>query len=368
MALDVSRLKAMTEGYSSLGHHPGNSVLEIALDKIERDESQPRKNFDEDTLRDLAESIEAYGLLQPIVVRKKPNALDRYIIVAGERRYRASQLLKARTIKAVLLETNPDDAELGYLQVIENIKRDALTTAELADFIAARIAAKETAVSVGKKLGISKPQMTRYAAWAEMPESIRELVRLQKVPSIKIAYELYRKWKETPEAVEAAISEAADDFEWTMAAVKRIGSAPEAEVVDIEAEERFEAGQEPDGGETPEEPQVVETKDTEVQWDVGADEDDEPVASEGSTDFEEEGGVAEVSFEEAAVETTDARSANTRLPRVVVSIDGREAALILKHTADGFATVKFLDGGDVEVVDVEVERVRLLRVDDGQDE
>lgn len=362
MALDVSRLKAMTEGYSSLGHHPGNSVLEIALDKIERDESQPRKNFDEDTLRDLAESIDAYGLLQPIVIRKKPNALDRYIIVAGERRYRASLLLKARTIKAVLLETKTDDAELGYLQVIENIKRDALTTAELADFIAARIAAKETAVSIGKKLGISKPQMTRYAAWAEMPESIRELVRLQKVPSIKIAYELFRKWKETPEVVEAAISESADDFEWTMAAVKRIGSAPEVEVVDTEAAERFEAGQAPGDEGTSDEPQTTETKDAEVQWDVGADEDDEPVASEESTDFEE------VSFEEAAVETTDARSANTRLPRVVVSIDGREAALILKHTADGFVTVKILDGGDVEVVDVEVERVRLLRVDDGQDE
>lgn len=362
MALDVSRLKAMTEGYSSLGHHPGNSVLEIALDKIERDESQPRKNFDEDTLRDLAESIEAYGLLQPIVVRKKPNALDRYIIVAGERRYRASLLLKARTIKAVLLETKTDDAELGYLQVIENIKRDALTTAELADFIAGRIAAKETAVSIGKKLGISKPQMTRYAAWAEMPESIRELVRLQKGPSIKIAYELFRKWKETPEVVEAAISESADDFEWTMAAVKLIGSAPEVEVVDTEAAERFEAGQAPGDEGTSDEPQTTETKDAEVQWDVGADEDDEPVASEESTDFEE------VSFEEAAVETTDARSANTRLPRVVVSIDGREAALILKHTADGFVTVKFLDEDDAEAVDVEADRVRLLRVDDGQDE
>lgn len=362
MALDVSRLKAMTEGYSSLGHQPGNSVLEIALDKIERDESQPRKNFDEDTLRDLAESIEAYGLLQPIVVRKKPNALDRYIIVAGERRYRASLLLKARTIKAVLLETKTDDAELGYLQVIENIKRDALTTAELADFIAGRIAAKETAVSIGKKLGISKPQMTRYAAWAEMPESIRELVRLQKGPSIKIAYELFRKWKETPEVVEAAISESADDFEWTMAAVKRIGSAPEVEVVDTEAAERFEAGQAPGDEGTSDEPQTTETKDAEVQWDVGADEDDEPVASEESTDFEE------VSFEEAAVETTDARSANTRLPRVVVSIDGREAALILKHTADGFVTVKFLDEDDAEAVDVEADRVRLLRVDDGQDE
>ena len=147
-----------------------------------------------------------------------------------------------------------------------------------------------------------------------------------------------------------------------MAAVKRIGSAPEVEVVDTEAAERFEAGQAPGDEGTSDEPQTTETKDAEVQWDVGADEDDEPVASEESTDFEE------VSFEEAAVETTDARSANTRLPRVVVSIDGREAALILKHTADGFVTVKFLDEDDAEAVDVEADRVRLLRVDDGQDE
>ena len=287
MALDVSRLKAMTEGYSSLGHQPGNSVLEIALDRIERDESQPRKIFDEDTLRDLAESIEAYGLLQPIVVRKKPNTLDRYIIVAGERRYRASQMLKARTIKAVLLATETDDAELGYLQVIENIKRDALTTAELADFIAGRIAAKETAVSIGKKLGISKPQMTRYAAWSDMPESIRELVRSQQVPSIKIAYELYRKWKDMPEVTEAAISEAADDFEWTMAAVKAISSIPEDEELDTGAAVEIDAvpGQVDD--ETQEEPQAAEADVQDAQWEVGADEDEEPASLESPTDFEE---------------------------------------------------------------------------------
>ena len=367
MGLDVSRLKAMTEGYSSLGHQPRNSVLEIALERIERDESQPRKNFDEDTLRDLAESIEAYGLLQPIVVRKKSNTLDRYIIVAGERRYRASQLLKARTIKAVLLATETDEAELGYLQVIENIKRDALTTAELADFIAGRIAAKETAVSIGKKLGISKPQMTRYAAWGDMPENIRELVRSQKVPSIKIAYELYRKWKDMPEVTEAAISEAADDFEWTMAAVKRIGSEPEVEGINTGTAEPIEVVQDQEEGETPEEPQAVETENPATQWDVGADEDEESTSSEYSTDFEEEGGVAEVSFEEAAVETVDARSANKRLPCVVVAVDGREAALILRHAADGFVTVQFLDGDDAAAVEVDVDRVRLLRVDDGED-
>ena len=51
----------------------------------------------------------------------------------------------------------------------------------------------------------------------------------------------------------------------------------------------------------------------------------------------------------------------------MVAIDGREAALILKHAVDGFVTVKFLDEDDAEAVDVEVERVHLLRVDDGQD-
>lgn len=368
MALDISRLKAMTEGYSSLGHQSGNSVLEIALDRIERDESQPRKNFDEETLRDLAESIEAYGLLQPIVVRKKPNTLDRYIIVAGERRYRATQLLKARTIKAVLLATEPDDAELGYLQVIENIKRDALTTAELADFIASRIAAKETAVSIGKKLGISKPQMTRYAAWGDMPESIRELVRSQKVPSIKIAYELYRKWKDMPEVTEAAISEAAEDFEWTMAAVKTIGSLPEAEELDTGAAEEMDAVPSLVDEETQEELQAAEADSQEAQWEVGADEDQEPSSLESTADFEEEGGAAELSFEEAVMETAGERSSNKRLPCVVVAIDGREAALILKHADDGFVAVKFLDEDDAEAVEVEVDRVRLLRVDDGQDE
>ena len=368
MALDVSRLKAMTEGYSSLGHQPGNSVLEIALDRIERDESQPRKNFDEDTLQDLAESIEAYGLLQPIVVRKKPNTLDRYIIVAGERRYRASLLLKARTIKAVLLETKTDDAELGYLQVIENIKRDALTTDELADFIASRITAKETAVSIGKKLGISKPQMTRYAAWSEMPESIRGLVRLQKIPSIKIAYELYRKWKDAPEVVEAAIAEAAEDFEWTIAAVKLIGCALEVEAFDTGATERIETEQDSEVEQTPEEPQAVENEETEALGEAGTDEDEESASSDRLTDFEEESGVSELSFEDPAVDTVSAQSSNKRLPCVVVEVDGREAALILKHAADGFVTVKFLDEDDAKVVDVEVDCVRLLRVDDGQDE
>ena len=160
---------------------------------------------------------------------------------------------------------------------------------------------------------------------------------------------------------------------WTGIAVHRERSARqvrgvEVEVVDTEAEKRFEAGQNQEDEEILEEPQATETVETEAQWEAGTEEDEEPASSDPSADFEEESGAAELSFEETVVDTASTRSANKRLPCVVVAIDGREAALILKHVVDGFVTVKFLDEDDSEAVEVEVERVRLLRVDDGQDE
>ncbi len=335
MALDVSRLKAMTEGYSSLGHRTDNSILEVSLEKIERDESQPRKRFNEETLQELADSIREYGLIQPIVVRKKPNTLDQYIIVAGERRYRASQLAGASTIKAVLLSVESDYAELGYIQVIENLKRDALTTAELAEFISGRLAAREKAVAIGKKLGISKPQMSRYAAWDEMPEKIRELVRQEKIPSIKIAYELFRKWKEMPELVEETLRNTADDFEWTMSAVKAIGAVVDQELP--EAKEMVE-------------PQEI---DTDAQRESSGE--DEPECSEEVNSSSEE--------EDSA--SSASRGDGSRHPCVVVEIEGREAVLMLKAVADGFVSVKFFD--EPAPIEIEVDRVRLLRVDDGRE-
>lgn len=350
MALDVSRLKAMTEGYSSLGHRTDNSVLEVSLEKIERDESQPRKKFDEETLQALAESIREYGLIQPIVVRKKPNTLDQYIIVAGERRYRASQLAGASTIKAVLLSVEPERSELGYIQVIENIKRDALTTAELAEFISGRLAAREKAVAIGKKLGISKPQMSRYAAWDNMPECIRELVRQEKIPSIKIAYELFRKWKEMPESVEETLRTAADDFEWTISAVNAIGLPVDQELPsDAEEMEDQQA-----------EPMIEEQVDTVDQWEAAVE--DEPEYSERNG-FSVEESAASVSSNDVE-EPLDRRVDGSRRPCVVVGIEGREAVLMLKAVADGFVSVKFFD--EPSPIEVEVDRVRLLRVDDGQ--
>lgn len=96
---------------------PKNSaVLDIPLSSIKPNPFQPRKSFDEKALGELSESIKAYGLLQPIVVVED---IDGYILVAGERRFRASKMAKTGTIKAVVATVNEEGMRKQAL--IENI-------------------------------------------------------------------------------------------------------------------------------------------------------------------------------------------------------------------------------------------------------
>lgn len=107
---------------------PNNGeVLEIDIDSIQANPYQPRKNFDQESLKELSESIKENGLLQPIVVKE---AIDGYILVAGERRLRASKLAKKETIRAVISDV--DDLKMQHFALIENIQRDQLNSIELA--------------------------------------------------------------------------------------------------------------------------------------------------------------------------------------------------------------------------------------------
>ncbi|HUL55083.1 MAG TPA: ParB/RepB/Spo0J family partition protein [Opitutaceae bacterium] len=98
---------------------------ELGVDLVERSPFQPRKAISEEQLAELAESIRAEGLLQPIVVRR---AGDRYQLIAGERRWRAFQLLKLKTIPARVLEAS--DASSATLTLIENLQREGLNPIE----------------------------------------------------------------------------------------------------------------------------------------------------------------------------------------------------------------------------------------------
>jgi len=101
-------------------------VFNLPLNQIHRNPYQPRVNFDENKLRELAENIRINGLLQPIVVRKIEE--NKYIIIAGERRYRAHQILKRYTIKARVIEC--DDRTAYELTLLENIQREDLSLLE----------------------------------------------------------------------------------------------------------------------------------------------------------------------------------------------------------------------------------------------
>lgn len=102
-------------------------VEEIAVAKIRPNPYQPRKHFDAESLAELSESIKTHGLLQPIVVKED---LDGYILIAGERRLRASKLAKNKTIKAIVVSVS--DEQMRQQALIENIQRDELNVIDLA--------------------------------------------------------------------------------------------------------------------------------------------------------------------------------------------------------------------------------------------
>ena len=108
----------------------GDLVAELDIDSIEPNPYQPRKHFDPEKLQELSESIKQHGLLQPIVVI---NHEGRYILIAGERRLRASKLVNLKTIKAIVAQVDLDELRLRELALIENIQRENLNPIELAN-------------------------------------------------------------------------------------------------------------------------------------------------------------------------------------------------------------------------------------------
>ncbi|WP_419769320.1 MAG: ParB/RepB/Spo0J family partition protein [Candidatus Marinarcus sp.] len=114
--------------YDKSTTHSNSNIVEIDVELIKANPNQPRKIFDEEKLKELSDSIQRHGLLQPVTVIKDNN--DGYILVAGERRLRAHKLAGLPKIKAII--TNLEDLQLREIALIENIQRDDLNIIELA--------------------------------------------------------------------------------------------------------------------------------------------------------------------------------------------------------------------------------------------
>lgn len=166
--MNLSALKAATAATAprTSGVSPYH---QIELHLIYANPDQPRKHFDAEALRELADSIEANGLIQPISVVRRGT---RYMIVAGERRYRAHQIIGARTIRAIVAEEMSDIDENA---LIENIQREDLSDFEIAKAIGKLWDSGKYPLKQDLARAIAKPQsyVSKALGCLRLDESIR---------------------------------------------------------------------------------------------------------------------------------------------------------------------------------------------------
>ena len=199
MALDLS-FKDLAD--VAVGNASDGRPLKVALDLIDEDADQPRREFPEEELQNLAASIRIDGILQPIVVRRSEQA-GRYIIVMGARRYRAAKL--AELNEAPIFIQDGDEAN-PYAQMVENIQRDDLKANEIARFITARLDAGEKQTEIARRLGKPRDWVSRYGAVPKMPPFLQEMLATS---SIRAVYELYQAWRQEPGEVERVVQDRA---------------------------------------------------------------------------------------------------------------------------------------------------------------
>lgn len=153
-------------------------MIEIDLDLIEPSNFQPRTNFDEERLEHLAQSIRANGIIQPLLVRK--TSAGRYQLVAGERRWRASQRAGLQRVPCVVREI-PEDKMLE-LALIENIQRQELNAIEEAHAYKRLIESLGlTQEMVAQRVGRDRTFITNYLRLLRLPEDIQGLVEAEQL-------------------------------------------------------------------------------------------------------------------------------------------------------------------------------------------
>jgi len=330
----------------------------LPIDKITEDITQPRSHFDPAQLDELAASIRARGVLQPIGVVKAGEGT--YRIVFGARRYRAARMAALQVIPAVVL---PEDRATLDVQMIENIHRSDLRNSELVAGIIRMGQDGKSRKEIAELLGWDPERVKRCQALEGAPAIILQV--LDGGTAIRAAYDLFYAWKKAPQAIEAAIG---DKTEMSYAEVRALiatalekpakqpepPAAPEAEPIaeapslppahPLPAAEADAAPAEPEPAPAEPEPAAVRP--------AGNRGTRAPVAPQPANDAAE----AEAARPAPAPPPAPLR----RAPRFTVQAGVREGVLITNRASDfdGHALVQF---GEV-VEDVPVSELRLIAV------
>ena len=215
---------------SAMGKHEGVSRLragaDIEVGRIVADPDQPRTEFDPAAIARLAESLKAHGQIQPISVRWSED-MGRYLIVTGERRWRASILAGRPTIAAVILEGERTDSQVLEMQLVENCLREDLQPIEQARAFRTLMDRNDwTAARLAEALQLTGASVTRALALLALPYTVQDAVAAGELaPSV--AYEVSKL--EDPDAQRAVaarvVAEGLSRAE-TVEAVRQVASKP----------------------------------------------------------------------------------------------------------------------------------------------
>ena len=151
---------------------------EIQINKIEINKDQPRKSFNEEKIKELSLSIKQHGIIQPITVRRIDN--DKFQLISGERRFRASKLIEIKTIPAFIRDT--DDKSLLELALIENIQRENLNSIEIA--ISYKKLIDELKINqekLGARVGKDRTTINNYLRLLKLPPTIQKGLKDNKI-------------------------------------------------------------------------------------------------------------------------------------------------------------------------------------------
>ncbi len=152
-----------------------DSVRDLAVDKIVANPFQPRHVFDQDALQDLAASIKENGVLQPVIVRHNPKDNAQYELLAGERRWRASQLAGMTEVPAIVRKL--DDDQMLQAAILENLQREDLTPLEEAQAYRDMMdALKLTQEQVAKRLGKARSAVANFLRLLNLPDEVKDLL------------------------------------------------------------------------------------------------------------------------------------------------------------------------------------------------
>lgn len=190
--------------------------LMLAVALLCEDPHNPRTEFPEAELSELAEDIRQHGVLQPIVIHPADEQ-GRHQIHFGAKRWRAAQRAGLTEVPVVVRDTPTDP----YTQVAENQKRHGLTPLDLARFIRARVDVGDSNATIAKRLGMDLTSVAHHLALLELPPELNEAMQAGRCTSPRTLYELNRLHREEPERVRALL---AGDGEITRSAVNAVSA------------------------------------------------------------------------------------------------------------------------------------------------